>query len=301
MNRNPIQRALNNYAEGRYTPTEDQESHALRVFDTAIDAYRDRKLMRHKREEWVRGQRLYASDPYWCPRKLALILRGEKEPPNSFGEQAQNNTDAGDLLEARYVSRMILSGLPVISPNPEQERLVGKIAGFQVSGRLDVKMDGAPWGEQYAGKEIPVDVKSTDHYTLQKIQKNGILHEECSGEMWGYNTQLMGMYAHELDAPFGVFFFVNRSIGHTFEIQVWPDPKWRAQMGTAVAQATHANENGGLPEMPEWATTKWMPRNKCHEIEHKRCGYCGLKRFCFPDFKPETVSGQKRWRKYASE
>ena len=248
------------------------------------------------------------SSHFYCPRQLWLKRNGKSE--EDVAPRTYNTWDTGRAVECSVVSRLILAGLPLLSPafgSDSQMRLWLSLPSGELRGSLDVVlaselMDGPEASEAeleaYAEARRPViicDVKSMADYGFDRC-----VEDRAVGNTFGYEDQLRNYATAAEDAGFRVdslwFLIHKKSTGHEAQIPCpLPDAAHRALISEALRVAT----SDPLPPRPSWATVKVVraPGGAVEQIEDVRCGYCACRAACWPGFEQKVVSGKPVYRR----
>lgn len=244
------------------------------------------------------------SSHFYCPRQL--WLKREGRAVEDVAPRTYNNWDVGRAVECSVNSRMILAGLPLLSPrfgSDQQMRLWLDLPSGALRGSLDVVLASGLMDrlateaelEAYKGPIVICDVKSMADYGFDRCVADGAV-----GNTFGYEDQLRNYALASQQAGWAVeslwFIIHKKSTGHEAQIPCpMPDEAHKGYLSRAVLEATSSQ----LPERPSWATVKVVkaPGGAVEQIEDVRCGYCACRAACWPGFEQKVVSGKPVYRK----
>lgn len=274
------------------------------VREESLAAIRGNFIPSHPREP---RPSITLSSHFYCPRQLHLKVSGKDV--EDVAPRTYNTWATGRLVEITVVARMILAGLPLLSPifgTNTQMRLYLDLPAGELRGSLDVVlaaelMDGPACGaeelDRYADAKRPIiicDVKSMAGYGFDRSVADGAV-----GNTFGYEDQLQNYALAAEQAGLkvsGLWFLIHKKdTGHEAQIPCPRSPGQAAMVNAALLAATSAP----LPPRPDWATVKVVkaPGGAVEQIEDVRCGYCACRAACWPGFKQVIVSGKPVHRK----
>ena len=245
------------------------------------------------------------SSHFYCPRQLWLKRDGKAD--EDVAPRTYNTWFTGRVVEASVVCRMILAGLPMLTPawgGTRQRRTALDLGGGALRGSIDLLLAADLMGyppasrEELAAYKGPVilgDVKSMSDYGFDEA-----VRDRSVGNTFGYEDQLnnyrLGLEAEGLRVEAAVFVIHKKSTGHEAEILCPERTDQVTAMRVAYGKATGAQ----LPDRPEWATVKVVKSPKdgtVEQIENVRCGYCPCRAACWPGFEQSIVSGRPVYRR----
>lgn len=245
------------------------------------------------------------SSHFYCPRQLWLKRDGKAD--EDVAPRTYNTWFTGRVVEASVVCRMILAGLPMLTPawgGTRQRRTALDLGGGALRGSIDLLLAADLMGyppasrEELAAYKGPVilgDVKSMSDYGFDEA-----VRDRSVGNTFGYEDQLnnyrLGLEAEGLRVDAAVFVIHKKSTGHEAEILCPERADQVTSMRVAYGKATGAQ----LPDRPEWATVKVVKSPKdgtVEQIENVRCGYCPCRAACWPGFEQSIVSGRPVYRR----
>lgn len=245
------------------------------------------------------------SSHFYCPRQLWLKRDGKAD--EDVAPRTYNTWFTGRVVEASVVCRMILAGLPMLTPawgGTRQRRTALDLGGGALRGSIDLLLAADLMGyppasrEELAAYKGPVilgDVKSMSDYGFDEA-----VRDRSVGNTFGYEDQLnnyrLGLEVEGLRVEAAVFVIHKKSTGHEAEI-LCPE---RADQVTAMRVAYGKATGAQLPDRPEWATVKVVKSPKdgtVEQIENVRCGYCPCRAACWPGFEQSIVSGRPVYRR----
>lgn len=245
------------------------------------------------------------SSHFYCPRQLWLKRDGKAD--EDVAPRTYNTWFTGRVVEASVVCRMILAGLPMLTPawgGTRQRRTALDLGGGALRGSIDLLLAADLMGyppasrEELAAYKGPVilgDVKSMSDYGFDEA-----VRDRSVGNTFGYEDQLnnyrLGLEAEGLRVDAAVFVIHKKSTGHEAEILCPERTDQVTAMRVAYGKATGAQ----LPDRPEWATVKVVKSPKdgtVEQIENVRCGYCPCRAACWPGFEQSIVSGRPVYRR----
>lgn len=245
------------------------------------------------------------SSHFYCPRQLWLKRDGKAD--EDVAPRTYNTWFTGRVVEASVVCRMILAGLPMLTPawgGTRQRRTALDLGGGALRGSIDLLLAADLMGQPpasreelaaYKGPVILGDVKSMSDYGFDEA-----VRDRSVGNTFGYEDQLnnyrLGLEAEGLRVEAAVFVIHKKSTGHEAEILCPERADQVTSMRVAYGKATGAQ----LPDRPEWATVKVVKSPKdgtVEQIENVRCGYCPCRAACWPGFEQSIVSGRPVYRR----
>lgn len=245
------------------------------------------------------------SSHFYCPRQLWLKRDGKAD--EDVAPRTYNTWFTGRVVEASVVCRMILAGLPMLTPawgGTRQRRTALDLGGGALRGSIDLLLAADLMGQPpasreelaaYKGPVILGDVKSMSDYGFDEA-----VRDRSVGNTFGYEDQLnnyrLGLEVEGLRVEAAVFVIHKKSTGHEAEI-LCPE---RADQVTAMRVAYGKATGAQLPDRPEWATVKVVKSPKdgtVEQIENVRCGYCPCRAACWPGFEQSIVSGRPVYRR----
>ena len=245
------------------------------------------------------------SSHFYCPRQLWLKRDGKAD--EDVAPRTYNTWFTGRVVEASVVCRMILAGLPMLTPawgGTRQRRTALDLGGGALRGSIDLLLAADLMGHPAASREelaaykgpvILGDVKSMSDYGFDEA-----VRDRSVGNTFGYEDQLnnyrLGLEAEGLRVEAAVFVIHKKSTGHEAEILCPERTDQVTAMRVAYGKATGAQ----LPDRPEWATVKVVKSPKdgtVEQIENVRCGYCPCRAACWPGFEQSIVSGRPVYRR----
>lgn len=245
------------------------------------------------------------SSHFYCPRQLWLKRDGKAD--EDVAPRTYNTWFTGRVVEAAVVCRMILAGLPMLTPawgGTRQRRTALDLGGGALRGSIDLLLAADLMGQPpasreelaaYKGPVILGDVKSMSDYGFDEA-----VRDRSVGNTFGYEDQLnnyrLGLEAEGLRVEAAVFVIHKKSTGHEAEILCPERTDQVTAMRVAYGKATGAQ----LPDRPEWATVKVVKSPKdgtVEQIENVRCGYCPCRAACWPGFEQSIVSGRPVYRR----
>ena len=245
------------------------------------------------------------SSHFYCPRQLWLKRDGKAD--EDVAPRTYNTWFTGRVVEASVVCRMILAGLPMLTPawgGTRQRRTALDLGGGALRGSIDLLLAADLMGQPpasreelaaYKGPVILGDVKSMSDYGFDEA-----VRDRSVGNTFGYDDQLnnyrLGLEAEGLRVEAAVFVIHKKSTGHEAEILCHERADQVTSMRVAYGKATGAQ----LPDRPEWATVKVVKSPKdgtVEQIENVRCGYCPCRAACWPGFEQSIVSGRPVYRR----
>lgn len=245
------------------------------------------------------------SSHFYCPRQLWLKRDGKAD--EDVAPRTYNTWFTGRVVEAAVVCRMILAGLPMLTPawgGTRQRRTALDLGGGALRGSIDLLLAADLMGQPpasreelaaYKGPVILGDVKSMSDYGFDEA-----VRDRSVGNTFGYEDQLnnyrLGLEVEGLRVEAAVFVIHKKSTGHEAEI-LCPE---RTDQVTAMRVAYGKATGVQLPDRPEWATVKVVKSPKdgtVEQIENVRCGYCPCRAACWPGFEQSIVSGRPVYRR----
>lgn len=245
------------------------------------------------------------SSHFYCQRQLWLKRDGKAD--EDVAPRTYNTWFTGRVVEASVVCRMILAGLPMLTPawgGTRQRRTALDLGGGALRGSIDLLLAADLMGQPpasreelaaYKGPVILGDVKSMSDYGFDEA-----VRDRSVGNTFGYEDQLnnyrLGLEAEGLRVDAAVFVIHKKSTGHEAEILCPERADQVTSMRVAYGKATGAQ----LPDRPEWATVKVVKSPKdgtVEQIENVRCGYCPCRAACWPGFEQSIVSGRPVYRR----
>jgi hypothetical protein len=253
-----------------------------------------------RRPHVPRGWR--ASMSWDCTRRLAYELGGHEPEPVEWNTSI--TFQQGDEREAMGVlwTRLAMPDR-IVSPvvGGEQEEVSIVVDGQEITGHIDmVVLDDD-------GNQIPVDWKTTNGigYAEAKDANTNPNSPWWTKQRFNYLSQLR-TYIEAKKSPYGVFCYVNKEAAGIMEIHVKPDSAWRGELETRVRYLKKHIEVGEIPPRPAWATPAVLPganlradgsKGPVEELIRFPCGYCGVKKHCFPGFDVVPLTSGPKWRK----
>lgn len=245
------------------------------------------------------------SSKFYCPRQIWLKCAGKDDDDRA--PRFYNVLYVGRVVESSVVARMILAGLPMLTPawgGTRQRRTALDLGGGALRGSIDLLLAADLMGQppasreelaEYKGPVILGDVKSMSDYGFDEA-----VRDRSVGNTFGYEDQLnnyrLGLESEGLRVEAAVFVIHKKSTGHEAEILCPERTDQVTAMRVAYGKATGAQ----LPDRPEWATVKVVKSPKdgtVEQIENVRCGYCPCRAACWPGFEQSIVSGRPVYRR----
>ncbi len=245
----PLRSKLNAYLDTGIT-TPEQEAWAEKVYREGVEAYIKRGLKVRKGPPKPR-EHLWATDKLYCPRQVVLTMRGKAV--DDWEPHGRMKAKTGTMLGYEVAALLILAGVKVLAVEERMDRHLP--SGLRQTGYKDVVVDGVEWGPQYAGMRIPVEVKSTDPFSFKAVKTKGVENK------FGYLFQ-GASYAKDSGAPFMVFLYLDRSQCYYEEFRVNNVDEIHEELERQADIVAADMATGGLPEMPDCATTVKRPRLK---------------------------------------
>jgi len=235
-------------------------------------------------DNWNREGKIYASQMgKKCPRQLSYKYHGV-EYESEMSPRTKVKFFLGDLSELGALALGKLAGLDL---GLSQSKLNIEVEGFKTHGYID--------GLLYDGDEpYIVEAKSTGRYSFQSFEKKGFKDRPH------YMTQI-NLYMRNLGINKGIFLVVNTDTGHLGERIVQYNQKYVDMAKNNVNKVL----NSSVDDLPDRVYTlddfKWMPRNKCYEIDKFSCQYCDYNNECWGGITVDTVSGKPKHRLYIDD
>lgn len=232
-------------------------------------------------DNWDRTGSIYASQMgKKCARQLAYRYLGFKYE-SDMAPRTKIKFFLGDLSELGALALAKLSGLDI---GLSQSKLDIEVEGHKTHGYIDGLLydDGEPY---------VVEAKSKGKWGFQTFKKDGFKDTPT------YMTQI-NLYMRNLGIDKGIFLVVNTDTGHIAEQVVHYDEKYIKIAQDNVKTVLNSTKEN-LPERLHKITDfKWMPRNKCYEINDWRCDYCDYKDICWGNVTVDTIGGKPKHRIY---
>lgn len=207
-------------------------------------------------------------------------LQMEKEHGSRVGVYDINKFLFGELVEDTLFFLIYASGLNV---EAEQKKVILKFEGHEVSGTLDIIIDGKVY-----------DVKSASDYSF-KTKMNNTYEHFVESDAFGYHAQLFG-YAKADNKKAGGFILQNKSTGEIGVLEV-PDNNYQELEDLAMCKISYNLDNFNQPfarsfeAVDEYFKKKWTG----NKVLNKTCGFCAYKFECWDDLQclPQAKSTAK--------
>ena len=235
-------------------------------------------------DNWNRKGKIYPSQMgHKCARQLAYKYHGV-EYESDMAPRTKVKFFLGDLSELGVLALSKLSGLDI---GLSQSRLNINVNGFEGHGYID--------GLLYDGDEpYVVEAKSKGKWGFQQFEKEGFVNTPT------YMTQI-NLYMRNLGINKGIFLVVNTDSGHLAERVIQYDEKYIDIAKNNVDTVLNSSPDNLPDRIHTLDDFKWMPRNKCYEINDYRCSYCSYVHQCYGGVTVDTVSGKPKYRLYIDD
>lgn len=227
----------------------------------------------------VRGRDKYPARNVWassvghpCARRLVY---------EQVAWEDRADPDAGLLrifklgnLHGKAILRDLEDALEPINVRVEQSEVRVPANSYGISGKVDAIL-AFPNPEGGRRVEVPCELKSTQPHTLSQLNSVDDLWNAEHVYLRQYAAQLL-TYIHLLGAPFGMFYFREKSTGKDKQLVMMPDKgRWmevcnRAEeVNRAVSLWSAKPNEESLPDRVPWTSTV--------------CGKCPFLHVCVPD------------------
>lgn len=199
----------------------------------------------------------------------------KKQLPKDLEYNAVMRFLIGDLIEASAIFIMKASGIKI---DNEQKEVSTEIAGENIAGTLDTKIDGKVW-----------DIKSASPYAFtNKFGNYGGYNKIKDDDPFGYLVQGYG-YSEADNAPFGGWIAVNKSTG---EWSICEAPNEQEEEKQIALKKASDNVKSLMEDKPfkklfepkdEKIKIKGEDIYTGNKIMPNTCSFCSYKYHCWPN------------------